>query len=158
MECSIYLFRLFIFGPSPHPPYPHPERNEIGLVRRLVKLGEGGATLSLSALVMQYDAPMRVEWIYDNRGYGWNKTMVQLWRMKGSAMVFAPVAPYEGVLLDHSAGEVQLVKRGLWRAVDETGREHGTAASPAAAAELLPRVQRSLDEWRRPLQKGPTTP
>ena len=107
---------------------------------------------------MQYDAPMRVEWIYDNRGYGRNKTMVQLWRMKGSAMVFAPVAPYEGVLLDHSAGEVQLVKRGLWRAVDETGREHGTAASPAAAAELLPRVQRSLDEWRRPLQKGPTTP
>ena len=121
-------------------------------------LPRSARNLRRPALGRGYDAPMRVEWIYDNRGYGWNKTMVQLWRMKGSAMVFAPVAPYEGVLLDHSAGEVQLVKRGLWRAVDETGREHGTAASPAAAAELLPRVQRSLDEWRRAMQKGPTAP
>ena len=119
-------------------------------------LPRSARNLRRPALGKGYDAPMRVEWIYDGRE-SWNKTTVQLWREKGSAMVFAPIAPYEGVLLDHYAGEVRLVKRGLWRAVDETGREHGTAASPAAAAELLPRVQRSLDEWRRALQKGPTT-
>ena len=149
---SFSFIHLWPFAP---PPFPPPRDNRDRSRTAPGQTGGWGATLPLSALVMQYDAPMRVEWIYDGRE-SWHKTLVQLWRMKGKAMVFAPVAPYKGVLLEHAAGEVRLVKRGLWRAVDETGREHGTAPSPSEAAMLLPRVQRSLDEWRRALQKGPT--
>jgi len=107
---------------------------------------------------MGYREGRRVEWLYDGvPGDSW-RTAVQLWPEKGSKMVFAPTEPYDLPLIEYHAGTVTLLRRGLWEASDETGRSHGTAASAHEAAELLPRVQLSLAQWRRDIGKPATTP
>jgi hypothetical protein len=95
---------------------------------------------------------MRVEWIYIEEGGQRVQSTVRLWRERGSALVFAPMPPEEGTALsDHHAGEVRLVRPKVWRAVDENGVDRGTAESPAAAAQLLPRVAQAL-AWLRELR------
>ncbi len=91
---------------------------------------------------------MRTQWLFEEIADHRYRTNIQLWRSRGQAMVLAPLPPYEGTLLSHSAGDVRMVQRKLWRAFDERGYDCGTAESPELAARLLPRVQRSL--WSVP--------
>ena len=49
-----------------------------------------------------------------------------------------------GTRLDHYAGEVRMIVRGLWAAIDRTGAEVARGASAEAAAIALPRSIEAL--------------
>ena len=57
---------------------------------------------------------------------------------RGTYMVAAYLNDH-GTRLDHYAGEVRMIRRGLWAAHDRTGAEFARGASAEAAAMALPR-------------------
>jgi hypothetical protein len=62
---------------------------------------------------------------------------------RGTYMVCAYLGE-SGTRLDHYAGEVRMIRRGLWAAIDRTGAEVARGASAEAAAIALPRSIEAL--------------